>query len=116
VAPACAPLAWARVGRDPKLTSGWTNHWGQATRRAAHNQVIFQILGTLQQVVREWMDKVTKEFFEGDSWPAFAEHAAISEEIPARNEQQVRHIMGAHLDRGGARLLAVLEKNRIKDR
>jgi DNA-binding FadR family transcriptional regulator len=75
---------------------------------------MFHILETLQQVVQAWMDKVTKEFFEGNPRPAFAEHAAISEAIAARDEQQARYAMRAHLDRGAARLLSVLEKNRLK--
>jgi len=85
-----------------------------AIARAAHNQVMFHILETLQQVVRAWMNKVTREFFEGNPRPAFAEHAAICEAIVRRDGQQARSAMGAHLERGAARLLAVLHKDRAK--
>ncbi len=87
-----------------------------AIARAAHNQVMFHILETLQQVVRAWMDKVTEEYFEGRPQPAFAEHAAVAEAIAARDEPQARQAMRGHLDRGAARLLAVLKKSRITDR
>ncbi len=84
-----------------------------AVARAAHNQVMFHILQTLQQVVRAWMDKVTQEFFKGKPQPAFAEHAAVCEAIAAHDAQGARESMGAHLDRGGARLLAVLEEHGV---
>jgi GntR family transcriptional repressor for pyruvate dehydrogenase complex len=73
-----------------------------AIARAAHNEVLVDLLETLQHIIREWMLKSIEEVEGRPS--SIGEHVPIYEAIAACDSGRARAAMNDHLEKAGRRL------------
>ncbi|HEY3079163.1 MAG TPA: FadR/GntR family transcriptional regulator [Chloroflexota bacterium] len=80
-----------------------------AIARAAHNQVLYQVMDTLRHVLREWF---VKAFPWGDSSVLMARHRRIHDAIRARDVDAARREVAEHIAGGARWLLETMERTR----
>ncbi len=91
--------------KSPEAYSRYDLEFHLATARAAHNAVLLQVLDTLRNIVRAWIDKNIADY---EVMPqSLEEHIPIYESLLARDPEAARRSMALHLNRAGARLLAI---------
>jgi GntR family transcriptional regulator, transcriptional repressor for pyruvate dehydrogenase complex len=77
-----------------------------AIAEAAHNQLLSQVLQSLQHILRIWIVEVIVRM--DDLTVSLADHVAIYEAIRARDPEAARQTVDGAMERGGARLLAAM--------
>lgn len=73
-----------------------------AVARGAHNEVLLDLLETLQHIIRRWIVKSIEEL-EGKP-SSIHEHVPIYDAIRARDPVRARAAMNEHLEKAGWRL------------
>ena len=73
-----------------------------AVARGAHNEVLLDLLETLQHIIRNWIVKSIEEV-EGKP-SSIHEHVPIYDAISARDSVRARSAMNEHLEKAGRRL------------
>jgi len=73
-----------------------------AVARGAHNEVLLDLLETLQHIIRKWMFKSIEEVEGRPS--SIDEHVPICEAIASHDSGRARAAMNDHLERAGRRL------------
>ena len=73
-----------------------------AVARGAHNEVLFDLLETLQHIIRNWIFKSIREVEGRPS--SINEHVPIYDAISARDSARARAAMNEHLEKAGWRL------------
>lgn len=73
-----------------------------AVARGAHNEVLFDLLETLQHIIRNWIFKSIEEV---EGMPSsIHEHVPIYDAISAHDSVRARAAMNEHLEKAGSRL------------
>jgi GntR family transcriptional repressor for pyruvate dehydrogenase complex len=73
-----------------------------AVARGAHNEVLFDLLETLQHIIRNWIFKSIEEV---EGMPSsIHEHVPIYDAISAHDSVWARAAMNEHLEKAGSRL------------
>jgi GntR family transcriptional regulator, transcriptional repressor for pyruvate dehydrogenase complex len=81
-----------------------------AIARGAHNDVLLDLLETLQHIIRNWIVKSIEEF-EGKP-SSIHEHVPIYDAIMAHDSVRARAAMSEHLEKSGWRLLQTATSSR----
>jgi len=77
-------------------------HFHLAVARGAHNEVLFDLLETLQHIIRKWIVKSIEEVEGRPS--SIHEHVPIYDAISAHDPVRARAAMKEHLEQAGLRL------------
>jgi len=81
-----------------------------AIARGAHNDVLLDLLETLQHIIRHWIVKSIEEFEGRPS--SIHEHVPIYDAIKAHDAVRARTAMNEHLEKSGWRLLQTATSSR----
>ncbi len=79
-----------------------------AIARAGHNQILANVVESLRQILYMWMVEVFAAL--PDRADSIADHEAMYEAIRARDPDKARRVIETSMQRGGARLLAVVAR------
>ena len=81
-----------------------------AIARGAHNDVLLDLLETLQYIIRHWIVKSIEEFEGRPS--SIHEHVPIYDAISAHDGARARTALNEHLENSGWRLLQTANETR----
>jgi GntR family transcriptional repressor for pyruvate dehydrogenase complex len=96
--------------QDAEAYSQCDLEFHQAIARAAHNRLLYDLLGSLRHILRIWVAEVVEAMENEARRESLAGHVSIYEAVRSRDPEAAQRAMEAALERGGARLLAVVSR------